>query len=51
MIEYLKMKSMTVHREYKTDKVVLSKEYPKLLVADAKAMYPLVTFLRKALKG
>ena len=51
MIEYLKMKSMTVHREYKTDKVVLSKDYPKLLVADAKAMHPLVTFLRKALKG
>jgi uncharacterized protein (TIGR02453 family) len=50
MIEYLKMKSMTVHREYKTDKVVLSKEYPNLLVADAKAMFPLVTFLRKALK-
>jgi len=51
MIEYIKMKSMTVHREYKTDKVVLSKEYPKRLVADAKAMYPLVMFLRKALKG
>ena len=50
-IEYLKMKSMTVYREYKTDKTVLSKDYPKMLVSDAKAMYPLVVFLRKALKG
>jgi uncharacterized protein (TIGR02453 family) len=50
-IEYLKMKSLTAHREYKSDKVVLSKDYPKMLVGDAKAIFPLVTFLRAALKA
>ena len=50
-IEYLKMKSLTAYREYKTDKEALSKDYPKMLVGDAKAMYPLVTFLRTALKS
>jgi len=50
-IEFLKMKSMTVHREYKSDKVVLDKDYPKMLVSDAKAIFPLVVFLRTALKS
>jgi len=50
-IEFLKMKSMTVHREYKSDKVVLDKDYPKMLVSDAKAIFPLVVFLRAALKS
>lgn len=50
-IEYLKMRSMAAYREYKNDKAVLSKDYPKSLVGDAKAMFPLVMFLRSALKG
>lgn len=50
-IEYLKMRSMAAYREYKNDKLVLSKDYPKSLVGDAKAMFPLVMFLRSALKG
>jgi uncharacterized protein (TIGR02453 family) len=50
-IEYLKMKSMTAHCEYKSDKIVLGKDYPKMLVADAKAIFPLVSFLREALKA
>ena len=48
-IEFLKMKSMTAHREYKSDKVVLNKDYPRMLIGDAKALFPLVSFLRTAL--
>jgi len=48
-IEFLKMKSLTAHREYKSDKIVLSTDYPKMLVGDAKAIFPLVTFLRSSL--
>jgi uncharacterized protein (TIGR02453 family) len=50
-IEYLKMKSLTAYRQYKSDKIVLGKDYPKMLVGDAKAIFPLLTFLRAALKA
>ena len=48
-IEYLKLKTFTAYREYNEDGVVASADYPKRLANDAKAMYPLVMFLRKAL--
>jgi uncharacterized protein (TIGR02453 family) len=48
-IEYLKLKSFTVSEEFK-EKVALSKDYPKLLAESFKAAYPLVVFLRNALK-
>lgn len=48
-IEYLKLKSFTVHREYTDDSVVSGTGYTKLLAKDARAMYPLVMFLRVAL--
>lgn len=51
MIEFLKMKSMTASRQYTNDKTVLGSDYPKSLAADAKALYPLVAFLREALKA
>lgn len=47
-IEYLKLKSFTAGLEY-NEKDAASDKYPKMLAADAKAMYPLVRFLRKAL--
>lgn len=50
-IEYLKLKSFTAYREYNDDKVVITRDYSKLLAKDAKAMYPLVAFLRAALKA
>jgi uncharacterized protein (TIGR02453 family) len=50
-IEYLKMKSMAAYREYKSERAVLSEDYSKSLATDAKAMYPFVEFLRRALKG
>jgi len=50
-VEYLKLKSFTAHREYKDDKVVTAGDYAKILAKDAKAMYPLVMFLRRALAG
>ncbi|MEP6849971.1 MAG: DUF2461 domain-containing protein [Acidobacteriota bacterium] len=51
LIEFLKMKSMTASREYKNDNIVLGQDYPKVLAADAKAIFPFITFLRQALKG
>ena len=48
-IGYLKLKTFTAYREYHDDANVSTAEYPKLLAKDAKAMYPLVTFLRNAL--
>src|SRR5258706_10377996 len=50
-LEYLKLKSFTAYREYKDDKVVTADDYAKVLAKDAKAMFPLVTFLRQALTG
>ena len=48
-IEYLKLKSFTVSEEFSA-KDAISKDYPKMLAESFKAAYPLVEFLRKALK-
>jgi uncharacterized protein (TIGR02453 family) len=48
-IEYLKLKSLTVGEEF-TEKDVLSKDYSKMLADSFKAAYPLVEFLRTALR-
>ena len=48
-IEYLKLKSFTVYTEYKKDKLITSPDFPKTVVKDFKAMFPLINYLRKAL--
>ena len=48
-IEYLKLKSFTVSEEF-GEKEAVGKDYPKLLADSFKAAYPLVTFLRRALR-
>ena len=48
-IQYLKLKSFTVSEEFH-EKLATSNDYPKLLTESFKAAYPLVIFLRKALK-
>jgi uncharacterized protein (TIGR02453 family) len=48
-IEYLKLKSFTVSEEFSA-KDAVSKDYPKMLAESFRAAYPLVEFLRKALK-
>jgi len=48
-IEYLKLKSFTVSEEF-AEKPATGKEYPKLLAESFKAAYPLIVFLRNALK-
>ena len=48
-IEYLKLKSFTVSEEFSA-KDAVSKDYPKMLADSFRAAYPLVEFLRKALK-
>lgn len=48
-IEYLKLKSFTVSQEF-TARQAVSAEYPKLLTESFKAAYPLVGFLRSALR-
>ena len=48
-VEYLKLKSFTVGEEF-TEKDALSKDYPKMLADSFKAAYPLVEFLRSALR-
>lgn len=48
-IEYLKLKSFTVGEEF-TEKEALSKDYPRMLAESFKAAYPLVKYLRDALK-
>lgn len=48
-IEYLKLKSFTVSEEF-TEKEAIGKDYPKLLAESFKAAYPLIIFLRNALK-
>ncbi len=50
-IEYLKLKDFMAYRELFDDKFLISKEFPKFLVKSCKEMYPLVAFLRNALKG
>ena len=48
-VEYLKLKEFMGFRELNDDKILVSAEFPKMLVKTMKEMYPLVTFLRKAL--
>lgn len=48
-IEYLKLKSFTVGEEF-TEKDALSKEYPKILADSFKSAFPLIQFLRSALR-
>ncbi len=49
-IEYLKLKEFMAWTELKADKSLVSADFPKHLVKLTKEMYPLVAFLRKALK-
>jgi uncharacterized protein (DUF2461 family) len=49
-IEYLKLKEFMAWTEFKSEKLLTSPDLPKQLVKTIKEMYPLVTFLRKALK-
>lgn len=48
-IEYLKLKSFTVGEEF-TEKDALSADYTKTLADSFKASFPLIEFLRKALR-
>lgn len=48
-IEYLKLKSFTVSENF-TVAEATSKDYPKLLAESFKAAFPLVSFLREALR-
>lgn len=48
-IEYLKLKSYTVVKDYRKSKVITSTEFSKAVVKDFKAMFPLVEYLRAAL--
>lgn len=49
-VEYLKLKEFMAFAELHDDKQLTSPEFPKKLVKMAKEMYPLVAFLRNALK-
>ena len=49
VIEYLKLKSYTVAKDYCNNKLITSAEFPKPIVKDFKAMFPLVNYLRKVL--
>ncbi len=48
-IEYLKLKSFTVTEQF-TEKDAVSTAYPKMLADSFKAAYPLIEFLRVALR-
>jgi uncharacterized protein (TIGR02453 family) len=48
-IEYLKLKSFTVSNDYKDNKLIVSADFPKQVVKDFKAMFPLVDYLRRVL--
>jgi uncharacterized protein (TIGR02453 family) len=48
-IEYLKLKEFMAWTEFK-DKDVLAADFPKTLVRMTKEMYPLIAFLRRALR-
>ena len=48
-IEYLKLRSFTVFCEYNKDTLITSKEFPKTIVRDLYAMFPLVDYLRRVL--
>ena len=49
-IEYLKLKEFMAFTDLKDDKFLISAEFPKYLVKVMKEMYPLVAFLRRALR-
>ena len=49
VIEYLKLKSFTVYSDYKNNKLITSADFPKQVVKDFKAMFPLVDYLRRVL--
>lgn len=49
VIEYLKLKSYTVAKDYRNNKLITSVEFPKAIVKDLKAVFPLVDYLRRAL--
>ncbi len=48
-IEYLKLKSFTVTEQF-TEKDAVSTAYPKMLAESFKAAYPLIEFLRSAMR-
>lgn len=48
-LEYLKLKEFIAFTELHDDKFLISAEFPKYLVKTIKEMFPLVSFLRKAL--
>jgi uncharacterized protein (TIGR02453 family) len=48
-IDYLKLKSYTVAKDYRNKKLITSADFPKAVVKDFKAMLPLVNYLRAAL--
>ena len=49
-VEFLKLKEFMAFQELPDDKVLTGVEFPKTLVRTLKEMYPLISFLRKALK-
>lgn len=48
-IEHLKLKEFMAYTELHDDKFLVSPEFPKYLVKTMKEMFPLISFLRKAL--
>src|SRR5262249_17467065 len=48
-IEYLKLKSYTIYTEYRSDTLITSGDFPKTVVKDFRAMFPLVEYLRRVL--
>ena len=49
-VEYLKLKEFMAFQELPDDKFLTGAEFPKAIVKTLKEMYPLIAFLRKALK-
>ena len=48
-VEHLKLKEFMAYTELHDDKFLISPEFPKYLVKTMKEMFPLISFLRKAL--
>lgn len=48
-VEHLKLKEYMAYTELHNDKFLVSPEFPKYLVKAMKEMFPLISFLRKAL--
>jgi uncharacterized protein (TIGR02453 family) len=48
-VEFLKLKEFMAFVEFPSDKIVTAPDFPKTLAKMAKEMYPLISFLRKAL--